>query len=210
MIYEAVSNGQSGIESDEIERMVDDYRRTLYMQAYEEWLVDQRMSKTVLDSTVEEIYRRMPDRFVLTESMVKGMLVVVPKDAPNINKLRKWMTEKSLDEVEKYAYQVASGYELFTDKWMSTTDVISRIPIERNEYEARLKTKDQLEVTDSLQTYILQITEKQLRGGQMPIDRAREEIEKIILSERQVEFLQKERDRMYEEAVQKGDIKFLE
>ena len=93
---------------------------------------------------------------------------------------------------------------------MSTTDVISRIPIERNEYEARLKTKDQLEVTDSLQTYILQITEKQLRGGQMPIDRAREEIEKIILSERQVEFLQKERDRMYEEAVQKGDIKFLE
>ena len=210
LIYEAVSNGQTGIDREEIERMVEDYRRTLYMQAYEEWLVDQRMSKTVLDSTVEEIYRRMPDRFVLAESMVKGMLVVVPKDAPNIGKLRKWMSDESLDEVEKYAYQIASGYELFTDKWMSTTDVISRIPIERNEYETRLKTKDQLEVTDSLHTYILQITDKQLRGGPMPLDRAREEIEKIILSERQVEFLQKERDRMYEEAVQKGDIKFLE
>ena len=210
LVYDAVQEGKTNIKSEEIEQMVEDYRRTLYAHAYEEYLVNNHMSKTVLDSTVEQIYRRMPDRFVLSESMIKGMLVVVPKDAPNIAKLRKWLNDVSLDQIEKYAYQSASGYELFTDKWMTATDVISRTPLELNEFETNLKTKNQIEVTDSLKTYIIQVTDKQLRGGQMPIERAREEIEQIILSERQVEFLQKERDRMYEEAVQRGEVKFYE
>ena len=208
LIYDAVKAGKSFIESSEIERMVDEYRRALYVDAYEEWLVDQQMSKTISDTTIQQLYDRMPERFLLNESMVKGLFVVVPKDAPNSKKLRKWMADESLDEIEKYAYQIASGYELFTDKWLTTTDVISRMPIERDEWETKLKTNDQIEVSDEEKTYILQVTDKQLRGCPMPIERAREEIERIILSERQVEFLQKERDRIYEEAIQKGEIKF--
>ena len=210
LINEAISAGKTSIPQGELDRMVEDYRRTLYTHAYEEWLVEHEMSHTVLDSTVEQIYRKMPDRFVLRESMIKGLIVVVPKDAPNIAKVRKWMSDQALDELEKYAYQIASGYELFTDRWVTTTDVISKMPLEQNEFETRLKSKDQMEVSDSLQTYILQVTDKQLRGGQMPIERVREEIEKMILSERQVEFLQKERERLYEDAVQRGEINYLE
>ena len=46
------------------------------------------------------------------------------------------------------------------------------------------------------------------RGEQMPMDYARPEIEKIVLSKRQVEFLQKERERMYNEAIQSGKVVF--
>jgi tRNA(Glu) U13 pseudouridine synthase TruD len=209
LMYEAVSQLKSSISQAEIEQMVEDYRRSLYAHAYEEWLVNQQMSKTILDSTIQQVYDRMPERFMLKESVVKGLLVVVPNDAPNIHKLRKWMAEESLDQIEKYAYQIAHGYELFTDKWLTTSDVMSRMPIERNEWENRLKTKNQIEVSDSLKTYIIQVTDKQLRGTQMPVEMAREQIEQIILSERQVEFLQKERDRMYEEAVQQKKIIFF-
>ena len=208
LIYDAVHEGKSTISNDEIERMVEDYRRALYVHAYEEYLINQQMPKTVLDTTIKQMYDKMPDRFLLGESVVKGMLVVVPKDAPKINRLRKWLEDESMDDIEKYTYQIANGYELFTDKWLTTTDVISRMPIERNELETKLKTKKQIEVSDSLNTYIMQITDKQLRGAQMPFEYAREEIEKIILSERKVEFLQNERDRIYEEAVQRGEVIF--
>lgn len=194
----------------EIENLVEDYRRTLYVHAYEEYLIDRRMPKTVTDSTVEQIYTRMPDRFKLDESIVKGLLVVVPKDAPKIEKLRQWLTKLSLDDIEKYAYQNASGYELFTDKWLTTTDIISRMPVERGELETKLKSKQQIEVSDSLKIYFIQITDKHLRGEQMPIEYARPEIEKIVLSARQVEFLQSERERLYKEAIQIGKIKFYE
>ena len=196
--------------NETIERMVEDYRRALYVHAYEEYLIERRMPKTVADSAVENVYNQMPDRFKLDESIMKGMLVVVPNDAPKIETLRKWLTQQSLDEIEKYAYQNASGYELFTDKWLTTTDLLSRMPFERADMETRLRTKDQIEVSDSLKTYIVQVTDKRLRGEQMPVEYARPQIERIILSGRQVEFLQSERERMYEEAVRSGEIKFYE
>ena len=203
----------------QVERLVEDYRRALYMHAYEEFLVERRMPKAVPDSTAQSLYERMPDRFRLDESIMKGLLVVVPKDAPKLANLRKWLAEvndsnqdkavQTLDNIEKYAYQNASGYELFTDKWLTTTDVLAHMPIERADVETKLKTKNQIEITDSLQTYILQVTEKCLRGEQMPMEYARPQIEKIILSARQVEFLQKERERLYNEAIQGKKIVFF-
>lgn len=194
----------------QIETMVEDYRRTLYAQAYEERLVESRMSKTITDSTVNALYQQMPERFKLDESIMKGMLVVVPKDAPNIQKLRQWMAAQSLDKLEKYVYQNASGYELFVDQWKTTTEIIRLVPIERADLESRLKGSNHIEVADSSKIYLLQITQKSMRGEAMPVEYARPQIEKIILNARRVEFMRKERERLYNEAIQKRKIHFYE
>ena len=194
----------------DLEKLVEEYRRALYVQAYEQQLIERHMPKAVPDSVVAQVYEQMPNRFLLDESIVKGILVVVPKDARDIAKLRGWMAKEKLDEIEKYAYQNASGYELFADKWLTTTDLLAHIPAERAEMENMLKAKNQIEVTDSLKTYVLQVTEKHLRGEQMPMEYARPEIEKIVLYERQVDFLNKEREKLYNEAIQDQKIKFYE
>ena len=193
----------------DIEQLVEDYRRTLYVHAYEESLVERRMPKGVPDSTVMQVYEQMPDRFVLDESIVKGILVVVPADARDIAKLRGWLSKEMMDEIEKYAYKSASGYELFTDTWLTATELLRHMPTERAELETALKNKNQIEVTDSLMTYLLQVTDKHLRGEQMPIDYARPQIEKIVLNARRVEFLNKERERLYNEAIQDKKIIFF-
>lgn len=194
----------------QIETMVEDYRRTLYAQAYEERLVDKRMSKTITDSTVLALYQQMPERFKLDESIMKGMLVVVPSDAPNIPKLRQWMAAQSLDKIEKYAYQNASGYELFTEQWKTTTEIIRLVPMERADLENRLKGTNHIEVADSSKIYLLQITDKNMRGEAMPVEYARPQIEQIILNARRVEFMRKERERLYNEAIQERKIHFYE
>lgn len=194
----------------QIEIMVEDYRRTLYAQAYEERLVDKRMSKTITDSTVLALYQQMPERFKLDESIMKGMLVVVPSDAPNIQKLRQWMAAQSLDKIEKYAYQNASGYELFTEQWKTTTEIIRLVPMERADLENRLKGTNHIEVADSSKIYLLQITDKNMRGEAMPVEYARPQIEQIILNARRVEFMRKERERLYNEAIQERKIHFYE
>lgn len=213
-----------------IERLVEDYRRTLYVHAYEEHLIDRRMSKEVSDSTEQEVYERLSDRFMLNESIVQGLLVVVNNDAQKVAKLRQWMTdvakpetekintkskkgkskEEILDNIEKYAYQNANGYELFTDKWLTTTELLVHVPIGRAELESCLKTQNQIEVSDSTNTYILQVTNKCLCGTQMPLDYARPQIRKIVLGLRQVGFLQDERERMYKDAIKSEKIRFYE
>lgn len=192
-----------------IEGLVENYRRALYVHAYEQRLVDRRMSKTILDSSVVAVYESQPDRFKLDESIMKGLLVVVPNDAPNIDKLRGWMAKVELDKIEKYVYQNASGYELFSDKWVTSTEIGRLMPIEQAELENRLKTRNQIEVADSTKIYLLQATDKRMRGEAMPIEYARPEIEKMILNARQVEFLNKERERLYNEAIQTKKVKFL-
>lgn len=195
---------------NQIEAMVESYKRSLYVQAYERSLVERRMPKAIPDSTIAQVYDQMPDRFVLDESIVRGILVVVPNEARDLAKLRGWLAKQSLDEIEKYAYATAVGYELFTDQWKTTTELLAHVPTSRAALEAQLKAKDQVEVSDSLKTYLLQVTEKQLRGERMPIEFARPEIEKIVLNARQVEFLNKERERIYNAAIQHGDVKFYE
>lgn len=196
--------------NEQIEALVAEYRCTLYAQAYEERLVAKRMPKTVADSAIAAIYEQMPNRFILSESILRGVLVVVHKDAPNVSKLRQWLVKLKLDDIEKYVYQNASGYELFTDKWLTTTEIIAQIPIERTELENKIRYNDRIEVADSTKTYILQITDKHMRGEAMPLDYARPLIEKIILNERQVSFLRQERNRLYNEAVKEGKVKFYE
>lgn len=206
LIYDnAKSHTNSAIESQ-----VEDYRRALYVHAYEEYLIERRMPKNVADSTVAQLYGQMPDRFKLDESIVKGILVVVPIDAPKADKLRGYMAKQELDKIEKYAYQNASGYELFLDKWLTATELLMQISVERAELETALKNKNQIEFADTVKTYLLQVTDKHLRGEQMPLEYARPQIEKIVLATRQVDFLQKERERLYNEAIQNRKIKFYE
>ena len=211
----------------EIEQMVSEYRRTLYAQAYEDRLVERRMPKSIPDSSVQAIYDRMPDRFILDESIVKGVLLVVPNDAPNLSKVKQWLlkigTERQerkerknskatnvLDDIEKYVYQNASGYELFTDQWTTVTALTRQMPMERADLETKLKYGNRIEISDSTQTFILQVTEKHMRGEKMPVEYARPQIEKIILNARRVEFLRKERERLYNDAVQEKKIKFFD
>ena len=194
----------------QIEAMVNDYRTTLYVRAYEERLVEKRMPKQIADSTIQALYEQMPDRFKLDESIMRGILVIVPIDAPKKDKLRTWLGKQEMDAIEKYVYQNASGYDLFTDRWMTTTEMMGRIPMERAELENRLKTKNLIEFSDSEKTYLLQITEKHMRGEAMPMEYARPEIEKMVLYGRQAEFLRSERERMYKEAIQSKTLKFFD
>lgn len=210
LVFDQGERRISGRERAEIERMVEDYRHSLYAQAHEHRLIERRMPKNIPDSAVQALYNRMPDRFKLDESIIRGIFVVVPQDAPNIPKLRQWMEKQSFDAIEKYAYQNASGYELFIDKWLTTTQMLSRMPIERAEMESKLKSSNHIEVTDSTKIYILQVTEKHMRGEAMPMEYARPQIEKILLNAREVEFLREERQRMYKEAVQTKKIHFFE
>ena len=57
---------------------------------------------------------------------------------------------------------------------------------------------------------MLQLTEVCGVGEPKPLDYVRGEIETIILSERRVEFINKERERMYNKAVEQGKLKRYE
>lgn len=198
----------------DIERLVSDYRRSLYQHEWERSLVAQKMPQHVEDSLVQQYYSLHKSHFILKESILRGVLLVVPLGAPNVDQLQRYMTnpkeEENIEWIEKYAYQYASGYELFLDEWKSVNQMLPYMPLDESNLLKQLKQKHQIVLQDSINNYVLQVTDLYARGEQMPLDYARGEIEKIILSQRQVEFIQSERDLLYENAVQQGKLKRYE
>ena len=196
-----------------LDDLVEAYRRSLYIHTYEERLIQQRMPKHVADTLVEAFYQSHADRFILKESIVKGALLVVPIGAPDLNKLKKKLQsidETSIEDIEKYAYKYATGYELFLDEWRTANQLLLRMPFEKNTLDQELKKSSQIVMQDSINTYILQVTDKHLQGSNMPMDYARAEIEKILLQQRQSEFLRQEREKQYQDAVRFKKIIFYE
>lgn len=198
----------------EIEALVEDYRRSLYVHDFQQRYIAQRMPVLVADTLVEQFYQSHSAQFLLKQCIVKGILIVVPNEAPKMDKLRKWLqspNEKdNLENLERYAYGYATGYELFLDQWRTEADILTMMPFSENDLERVLRDKKQIECRDSVSTYILQVTEKHMASEQMPLDYARPEIEKIILSQRQVEYIERQRNQLYRDAIRYNKIKFYD
>ena len=198
----------------EIEAMVEDYRRSLYLHKYEERLIAQRMSQTVEDSIIQLFYEENGVQFILRETIVKGVLLITPLGAPHMKELRKKIEQPTLEEniewVEKYAYQYSTGYELFLDEWQPISEITLRMPFEKDDLSQRLQQSRQIELQDSVNTYLLQVIDVFTPGQLMPIEYARPEIEKMILRYRQVEFIEREREQLYEKAVNIRKLKLYE
>lgn len=198
----------------DIERQVESYRRMLYQHAWEQRMVDQRMSRAVSDSVIIDFYETNKRHFVLHDAVLLGVLLVLPLGAPKQDELRTHLSNPSNEEdiewIEKYAYQYASGYELFLEDWRPLSEVLQYAPFEQKNIVKRLKAGTLLEHSDTVNTYVLQLTDVCLAGDYKPMDYVRKEIEEMILSERRVDFIRGVREDLYNKALEQGKLKRYE
>ncbi|MBO7502692.1 MAG: hypothetical protein J6T32_05670 [Paludibacteraceae bacterium] len=199
-----------GRVDDRIEAMVSDYRQSLYIYAYEQALIARKMPKEVEDSVLLQFYNAHQNQFVLRESILRGILLVIPEKSPKQANLRKLLanpTEDNLEKIEKYAYQYSAGYELFTSQWRTANEILLRLPVERDILQKDLRSRSLIEVKDSTMIYLLQVTDKHLAGDYMPFDYAADEIKQIVLTERQADFLRAQREKLYGDALRHKKLK---
>ena len=199
--------------SKELEAMVEDYRRSLYIHEYEQRMVTKYRPRVWEDSVVADFYEQQQSRFVLRDNIVQGILLVMPLKTPQLANLKKWLTnldEKNTEKIEKYAYRYATGYEYFPAEWKTTNQITLRLPIELEALQQQMKHSNQIVVEDSTSVYVLQITDKHFIGEKMPLSYAREEIEEVLLNRWKVTFLQQRREELYKEALRYNKLKLYE
>lgn len=187
----------------ELEKLVEDYRRSLYLHEYEQQYVSTKMPQTLNEDSVRMFYDANPKQFVLKENILKGVFLIIPNEAPDRRKLENWLQKPmaNIEQIEKYAYQYAIGYQLFTDNWCTDNQILIRMPFERNELNGQLVKGNLIQISDSTNTYMLQITDKHLAGDIMPYSYAEPEIRRIMLARRQVDFIHQYKNSLYDKAL---------
>ncbi len=211
LVYDVALQNLGDKNRAEIDRLVDSYRRSLVRYRYQEQLVHERLSANITDEEKRNFYDENQDQFELDHSLIKGLFLKIPIDAPNLDEVKKWYrstSEASIEKIEKYSVQNAVVYDYFYDKWVSFDEVFVNIPIQVTNENEFLRTHSFVEIADSSYCYLLNIEEYVAKGKIAPFEYASTQISDMLVNQRKVQFLKNFEEELYNDAIRGGNVFF--
>lgn len=197
----------------EIEKLLEEYRKSLILHQYQQKLLQERLPAKPTDEEITAFYESYSSQFELRENVIKGILLVVPINAPNQNQVRNWLQSAntaSLEKLDKYSMQHAISYDFFMDRWTSFNDIQKRLPLPIPDQTSFLNTRRFVETNDSTRQYFLKISETRLIGQTEPIDLAKPRIINLIMSKLKSDFIANFESEIYNDAIKNETITFFE
>lgn len=211
LVYETAKRNIRNLS--DIEKMVEDYRRSLIIHEYQQNLLTERLPKAIPDSTLRTFYDKYNSSLISNGNYIKGLFLVVPATAPDMNSVRQWVNKGdhvSLENIEKYSLQNAISYDYFFDKWLDFVEIMRKLPEPITEPSKFIASNSFYETEDSLQHYFLKIIEYKLIGDTEPFEIAKNKIETIISNQQKNEFISSFEDDLYNDAVSRDKITYFE
>ena len=209
LIYEkAVKNIP---QSQELEDLVEDYRRSLIIYEYQQQVLNEKMQTELTETEMMDFYKSNSIRFAAERNLVKGVFVKVPKNAADLDKLKRIYKSSSSDafeKMEKYCVQNAGQVEYFYDKWISFDDIMDNIPYEISNPSEFLRTHSTLEVVENDFCYLLYIDDYVLSGSTAPFEYVRENVKNVMMNSRKTAFMHQLEQNLLNEAEHKNKIKY--
>lgn len=196
-------------EREDIDALVEDYRKSLIMNKYISILLKERLSESVEDSELLMYFNDNKDRFDLKENIIRGLFLKIPKESSQVDNFKKWYrqeTDEAIENIEKNKLQNLVAYENFSSSWVSFNDVSDNIPYLIDNEETFFKNNKTLEVSDSSFVYLLNIKEYKLAGSEPPFDYVKEYLKESYLEERRESYLKELQDDLYNNALSKDKI----
>lgn len=209
LVYDVAQKNIPDVER--IERLVDKYRRELFVHEYQKQILSEKFDTEVSDDAVKNYYRTHLDKFVLRTPIIKGLFLKVAETSPELKNLKKWYRGKdhaSVENIEKYTLHNIINYDYFYDRWISFEEVMSAIPYTVTDANRFLQTHTYLEVNDEGYWYLLNISDYLPAGAHMPIDFARTQIEEVLLNQKRMDFLHQMNKELYQQALENRKIKY--
>lgn len=194
---------------DRIERMVEAYRNDLIVNRYLSTMTMQS-GGDISEKRVKEYYEANREKFILTQPLVKGVLVKVSEADESLDNLRQWMSDlndESLDKIEKTGLRQASAYRYFRDRWTEWSAVAEQIPYRFFDADAFVRSSKYFETTAEGSVYLLHISEYMLSGTEMPYEYASVKIREILRASDMAGFRRRLIDDIYGDKIRRGVLK---
>ena len=196
----------------EIDELVESYRKSLIIHQYQQKMIEQRLPKEPAEEDMKAFYAQYGQQLLLKESILKGLLLVVPKTAPKLANVRGWVQSantKSLESIEKYSIQNAISYDYFGDKWLPFAEILKKIPLKIEDSGRFLSANKFVETQDSTQHYFLRILSYHVSGQVEPYEMAKPRISNILLNKQKGDFIFKFENDIYDDAVKNETVTFF-
>lgn len=204
---------QNTTNKEEVDMLVENYRKSLIANIYQEQLLRQQLSKLISENELKAYYEQNKERFELDENIIKGLYLKVPVGSSHLNNFQKWYkqgTNDAIENIEKNSLQNVVGYEYFYDRWVDFDEVLDNIPTLITDQKQFLQTNKNVEVRDSSFVYLLNIKEYKLAGSEAPYEYIKGQLSEIFTEQRKADFLKQVQKDLYDKAVSDEEIKFYD
>ncbi|MCQ2228504.1 MAG: hypothetical protein MJZ13_02015 [Bacteroidales bacterium] len=198
-------------EEIDIENAIEEYRRALIVERYQQKVVDQKFNPEISDADIERYYEQMKENFRLNEAIMKGVMGVIPKDAPEIRTFAKalqFQNDEDYATVEQYLFEFSKNYELALDKWVTVSSLKKFLPLEQQPDDRALQQKKLFEMSDDDNNYYLLVTDIKLADEPAPMEYIKDKIFTVLLNKKKIAFIKQMNADLYNEAMKNNKIKY--
>ncbi len=181
-------------EKSTFEKLVDDYRSTLYINSYKEALVLDKLDTVVSQNDIEKYYLANNENFKLNEELIRIKYLHTDfnrVDKKGLIKLFKSNENKDIDSLQLKTLEFKS-YNFNDSIWIKYTDLLNRIEFLKNESKSSILKKSKfIQKEDTLGLYLIKIKDVLKSNEIAPLSYVKPTIKQIILHKRKLELLRK-------------------
>ncbi len=183
-----------GKQKAELDTLVSDYRRSLYVNAYLEEVVKQSVDTLVAESEVRAFYEENKHNFKTNQTLLRLRYVRFSKDNAAKAKIRdKFSNIRPSDREfwDTYGLQF-KNFALNDSVWVAVDEVFSRLPFVTPENQSEyIKSGKFIEHSDSADVYFVKIRSVLSPGQVSPYEYVKPTIKEVILNQRKLQLIKK-------------------
>ena len=191
-----------------LDQLVADYRASLIRHNYEQLLVETLSDTSVLEAAIRDYYTDNLIQFELEVPIIKGRLLKLPNDAPDMHRLDAWW-QNGADATDagfrRYAQRYAVVAFLDRSEWLKGDKVVTTLPPGTLSLE-QLQRGTRLDRSDEEFRYLLAVDEVVPAQRTAPYDYVRDQVRTMLLHQRRSKLLEARKEDMYQRALRQNDV----
>ncbi len=200
----------SEVNSIEIERLVNDYRASLYINEYKEKIIKQKLDTIVPNEEIATYFEQNKENFKLKNDLLQFDYVNFAKNHLERDEIVvKFKSNKGevQEKLDKYLLSMKS-YRLGDTTWVTTNYLKDKIPLLRNDSKEKLlKISKFIQKEDSLGVYLVSVKNVLRKNQIAPLSYVRSRIKQVILHKRKIELIREIEKTLINDAIKNKNFK---
>lgn len=207
-----ISKAETSLPDDlkSFEEMIENYRSSLLIYAFEQEWVRQKLDTVVSDQEIQEYYTDNEKNFQLKDYILKVKFTAIANDSKQIPAIKKLFNSPKPEDLVKWqqlCVEIGASHYFNEEEWMKWDDFVKQIPLDVFDVEGFLRKKGPIEFEKGTNLYLISITDYQLAGSKSPLSFERDKIRAMIINKRKMSLLETMRQDIYAKAEKDGEIK---
>ncbi|MBQ0735926.1 peptidyl-prolyl cis-trans isomerase [Aquimarina celericrescens] len=181
-------------ELQEFDELVEKYQSTLYINAYQNAVINKSINMEITEEDLESYYTQNLENFNLNEELVKLRYLHLPPGYGNIVATQRQLNRFNEEDVDELTLKKEEylAYSLNDSTWVKLDQVLNKIPILKKQDRAKLLMSGKyMQLRDSTGVYMVKIKDVLKRREKAPLAYIKPTIRQIILNKRKLELIKK-------------------